>query len=80
MTYKTSRLAAERHEECSQGRDPLSKMGNMVITGSVFGGVLSIWMFIFVWGDLPVVRPFLVCALIVGAVFGFALWLKHSTL
>jgi hypothetical protein len=78
MTKATARRAAERHEECSQGRDPLAKMGNMVITSSAVGGVLSIWMFIFIWGALPLVRPFLIGALALGGIFGFILWLRRQ--
>ncbi len=78
MTYTTSRRAAERQDECSQGRDPLAKTGNLVVTGSAVGGVLSIWMFIFIWGALPVVRPFLIGALLVGGIFGFILWLRRQ--
>ena len=78
MTYTTSRRAAERQDECSQGRDPLSKMGNMVVTSSAVGGVLSIGMVIIIWGALPVVRPFLVGALVVGGIFGFILWFRRQ--
>jgi hypothetical protein len=66
------------YDECSQGRDPLAKTGNMVVTGSAVGGVLSIWMFIFIWGALPLVRPFLIGALALGGIFGFMLWFRRQ--
>jgi hypothetical protein len=78
MTYTTSRRAAERQEECSQGRDPAAKMGSLVITGSAVGGVLSIGLFVIVWGYLPVVRPFLIGSLVVGGIFGFILWVRRQ--
>jgi hypothetical protein len=78
MTCSTTRRAAERHEECSQGRDPAAKMGNLVITGSAVGGLLSIGLFVIVWGYVPVVRPFLIGALVVGGIFGFILWVRRQ--
>ena len=77
MTLITRRREGTIRDECSQGRDPLGKMGNMVITSSPVGGVLSVGMLIIIWVALPVVRPFLTAALIVGGIFGFGLWLKH---
>jgi hypothetical protein len=78
MKHAAAGRAAERQDECSQGRDPLAKMGNMVVTSSAVGGVLSIGMFIIIWGALPVVRPFLIGALALGGIFGFILWLRRQ--
>jgi hypothetical protein len=78
MTHAAARRAAERQDECSQGRDPLAKMGNLVIPSSAVGGVLSMGMFIIIWGALPVVRPFLIGALALGSIFGFILWVRRQ--
>jgi hypothetical protein len=78
MKHSTTSRAGTIHDECSQGRDPLAKMGNMVITSSAVGGVLSIGMLIIIWGALPVVRPFLIGALTLGGIFGFVLWLRRQ--
>jgi hypothetical protein len=78
MTHSSARRAAETQDECSQGRDPAAKMGNLVITGSAVGGPLSIGLFVIVWGYLPVVRPFLIGALVVGGIFGFILWFRRQ--
>jgi len=53
-------------------------MGSLVITGSAVGGVLSIGLFVIVWGYLPVVRPFLIGSLVVGGIFGFILWVRRQ--
>ena len=71
------RRAVASRDECSQGRDPAAKMGSLVITGSAVGAVLSIGLFVVVWGSLPVVRPFLVAAIVVGVIFGFVLWFRR---
>jgi hypothetical protein len=78
LKRSTSVRAADSRDECSQGRDPAAKMGSLVITGSAVGGVLSIGLFVIVWGDLPVVRPFLIGALVVGGIFGFILWVRRQ--
>ncbi len=71
------RRASFDHDEPRQSRDPMTQIGSLVITGSAIGGVLSIGLFVMVWGDLPVVRPFLIAALATGGVFGFILWLRR---
>jgi hypothetical protein len=77
MTRANTSREGTVHDECSQGRDPLEKMGSLVVTGSAVGGVLSIGMFIIIWVALPFVRPFLAAAIVVGSVFGLVLWLIH---
>ncbi|HXQ27414.1 MAG TPA: hypothetical protein VN822_13475 [Candidatus Acidoferrales bacterium] len=66
-----------RGDEPRQGRDPIANMSSLVITGSAIGGVLSIGLFVVVWGALPVARPFLIAALAAGGIFGFILWLRR---
>jgi hypothetical protein len=53
---------AIRHRESAQRRDPATEIGSLVVAGNRIGALLSIGMFIIVWGALPVVRPFLVAA------------------
>lgn len=65
------------HDEFAQRRDPAAKMGSLVITGSSIGAVLSIGMFIIVWGALPVVRPFLIASIGLGVIFGAVLWVRR---
>jgi len=65
------------HDEFSQQRDPIAKMSSLVVTGSAVGGILSLGLLVIIWTALPVVRPFLVAVLSVGAVFGGILWFRR---
>jgi membrane-associated PAP2 superfamily phosphatase len=78
MKLTTAQRAASSHDECGGSRDPAAKMGSLIVTGSAIGGVLSIGLFIIVWGDLPVVRPFLIAAIGLGAIFGLFLWARRQ--
>jgi len=71
------RPIATRRDEPVHARDPLIEIGSLRITGSAIGGVLSLGLFIIVWGALPVTRPFLAAALVAGGVFGLILWLRR---
>jgi uncharacterized BrkB/YihY/UPF0761 family membrane protein len=77
MTQLAYRRIAALCDEPLQLRDPLWKMGTLTVTGSAVGGVLSLGLFVLIWGALPVVRPLLLAALVVGGVFGFVLWLRR---
>ncbi len=77
MMNRTSAKMSAHHDEFSQQRDPIANMSSLVITGSAVGGVLSLGLLAIIWTALPVVRPFLVAALVVGAVFGGILWFRR---
>ena len=77
MTRIAYRGIAAPRAEPSQSGDPLWKMGTLTVTGSAIGGVLSLGLFVLVWVALPVVRPLLLAALVVGGVFGLVLWLRR---
>jgi CHASE2 domain-containing sensor protein len=71
------RRISARDADTSRRRDPIAEMSSIYVTGSAIGVVLSVGLFVIVWGFLPVVRPFLVAALAVGAIVGLVLWLRH---
>jgi len=63
--------------EFARRRDPLNEIGSLIVTGNPIGAVLSIGMFFIVWSALPVVRPFLIAAIGLGAIFGAVLWVRR---
>jgi uncharacterized BrkB/YihY/UPF0761 family membrane protein len=77
MKLTAAQRMAAMHDEFAQRGDPAAKMGSLVITGSSIGGVLSIGMFIVVWGALPAVRPFLISAIGLGVIFAAVLWVRR---
>jgi uncharacterized BrkB/YihY/UPF0761 family membrane protein len=77
MTQLAYRRIAAPRDDLSQVRDAFWKMGTLTVTGSAVGGVLSLGLFVLIWVALPVVRPLLLAALVVGGVFGFVLWLRR---
>ena len=70
------RIAAPR-DDPSPSRDPLSSISTLVVAGSAVGGVLSLGLLIMIWTGLPVVRPFLVAAAVLGCVLGLAMWFSR---
>jgi hypothetical protein len=68
---------AIRRRESAERRDPASEIGSLVVTDNPIGAVLSIGMFIIVWGALPVVRPFLIAAIGLGVTYSAVLWVRR---
>jgi hypothetical protein len=72
----SSAFSVRRHESLNR-RDPLNEIGSLVVTDNPIGAVLSIGMFIIVWGALPVVRPFLIAAIGLGVIYSAVLWVRR---
>jgi hypothetical protein len=74
--FTKARFAAG-NDEFAQHRDPAAKMGNLVVTSSWIGAVLSIGLCIIVWSALPVVRLFLIAAIGLGVIYSAVLWVRR---
>ena len=52
--------------------------GNMPVPGTKVGAVVSIGIAVVAWLAIPMVRPFLLGAIGLGAIFGALLWWSHN--
>jgi len=77
MRSSLASKSAWKRFDFAHRRDPFIEIGSLNLGDNPMGAVLSIGLFIIVWGALPVVRPFLVAAIGLGVLFGAVLWVRR---
>jgi hypothetical protein len=56
---------------------PATHAGNLIVTGSVVGLLISVGLVVIAWIGSDAMRIFLIGVAVVGALIGLALWWKH---